>query len=144
MMLVQALRLHLDDVAMLGTGWFFALGDKRLADAISAMHADPGRRWNLRDLGRAAGMSRSSFSLVFHERVGETAMTYLTRWRMLLAVDRLSRGHSVASIAPDLGYASESAFSTAFKRVMRSPPRSFGRRPAQKADELFQPILVVP
>ena len=71
-------------------------------------------------------MSRSSFALAFHERVGETPMSYLTRWRMLLAADRLAKGELVSTIAPDLGYASESAFSTAFKRVMRSSPRAFG------------------
>jgi AraC-like DNA-binding protein len=138
MMLVQALRLHLDDISAMGTGWFSALGDARLAAAISAMHAEPGRRWSLHDLGRAAGMSRSSFALAFNERVGETPMTYLTRWRMLLAADRLSRGDPVASIAPDLGYASESAFSTAFKRVMRSSPRSFGKRADSRADWMFR------
>ena len=46
-------------------------------------------------------------------------MDYLTRWRMLLAGDRLTNsGAPVSSIAQSLGYESESAFSTAFKRVM--------------------------
>jgi AraC-like DNA-binding protein len=30
-------------------------------------------------------------------------------------------------LAPALGYESESAFSTAFKRVMGAPPRHYGR-----------------
>jgi AraC-like DNA-binding protein len=123
MMLVQALRLHLGDASAAGVGWFFALGDPRLAQAIAAMHADPGRRWSLHDLARAAGMSRSSFALAFRVRAGETPMSYLARWRMLLAAERLDSGHSIASIAPDLGYASESAFGTAFKRVMGGAPR---------------------
>ena len=44
-----------------------------------------------------AGMSRSSFAAKFKETVGETPMEYLTRWRMLLAADRLRefrRSHS--------------------------------------------------
>jgi AraC-like DNA-binding protein len=60
-------------------------------------------------------------------------MDYLTRWRMLLAGDRLaSSSDPVSVIALSLGYESESAFSTAFKRVMGCSPRqhSRGRPPA--------------
>jgi AraC-like DNA-binding protein len=54
---------------------------------------------------------------------------------MLLAADRLLQGDPVSSIAPDLGYSSESAFSTAFKRVMRCSPRMFGAgaQPARRS-----------
>ncbi len=58
-------------------------------------------------------------------------MDYLTRWRMLLAGDRLtSSGDPISVISPALGYESESAFSTAFKRVMGCSPRQYGRRRA--------------
>ncbi|WP_262296175.1 AraC family transcriptional regulator [Microvirga sesbaniae] len=128
MMLVQALRLHLAEAGPTRVGWFFALGDPRLSAAMAAMHGDPAHRWTLRELGRLAGMSRSSFALAFRERVGETPMAYLTRWRMLLAAERLSAGDQIALIAPSLGYESEGAFSTAFKRVMGRSPRAFGGR----------------
>jgi Cupin len=45
MMLVQALRLHLAEGLGGGIGWFFALADKRMATAITAMHGDPAHRW---------------------------------------------------------------------------------------------------
>ena len=55
-------------------------------------------------------------------------MDYLTRWRMLLAGDRLAHASEpVSTIALALGYESESAFSTAFKRVMGCSPRQYGR-----------------
>jgi AraC-like DNA-binding protein len=55
-------------------------------------------------------------------------MEYLTRWRMLLAGDRLtSSSDPVSAIALSLGYESESAFSTAFKRVMGCSPRQYSR-----------------
>ena len=55
-------------------------------------------------------------------------MDYLTRWRMPLAGDRLTNsGAPVSSIAQSLGYESESAFSTAFKRVMGCSPRQYSR-----------------
>ena len=55
-------------------------------------------------------------------------MEYLTRWRMLLAADRLENsGDPISVIALSLGYESESAFSTAFKRVMGCSPRQYSR-----------------
>ena len=73
-------------------------------------------------------MSRSTFALKFKETVGTSPMEYLTRWRMLLASDRLANsGDPISVIALSLGYESESAFSTAFKRVMGCSPRQYGR-----------------
>jgi AraC-like DNA-binding protein len=56
-------------------------------------------------------------------------MDYSTRWRMLLAADRLTDSEdSISVIALSLGYESKSAFSTAFKRVMGCSPRQYSRR----------------
>ena len=136
MMLVQALRRYLGDAEASGTGWLFALGDRRMMAAIGAIHADPAHRWTLEELGARAGMSRSSFAAKFKAAVGATPIDYLTRWRMLLAADRLAAGREpVSTIALSLGYESESAFSTAFKRAMGGSPRQYGRRAARRGNE---------
>jgi AraC-like DNA-binding protein len=137
MMLVQGLRLHLTEAAngQTGVGWLFALANKRMAAAIAAMHDDPARRWTLQSLAECAGMSRTVFTLKFKETVGVSPMDYLTRWRMLLAGDRLTNSNApVSSIAQSLGYESESAFSTAFKRVMGCSPRQYSRGHGAVAD----------
>lgn len=55
-------------------------------------------------------------------------MDYPTRWRMLLAGDRLMNSSVlIPVIAPSLGYDSESALSTAFKKVMDCSPRHCSR-----------------
>jgi AraC-like DNA-binding protein len=133
MILVQALRLHLAEGLRGGVGWLFALADKQMSAAITSMHGDPAHRWTLQELAEHAGMSRSTFALKFKETVGESPMEYLTRWRMLLAGDRLTNSSDpLSAIALSLGYESESAFSTAFKRVMGCSPRQYsrGRKPA--------------
>lgn len=128
MMLVQALRLHLADGVRGGVGWLFALADKQMSAAITAMHDSPGHHWTLQELGERVGMSRSVFALKFKETVGTSPMEYLTRWRMLLAGDRLTNSSDpLCVIALSLGYESESAFGTAFKRVMGCSPRQYGR-----------------
>ncbi len=128
LVLIQALRLHLAEGPRGGVGWLFALSDPQMSAAINAMHQDPARRWTLAALAARAGMSRSSFAQKFKSAVGASPMDYLTRWRMLLAGDRLEQSSDpVSAIALSLGYESESAFSTAFKRVMAASPRKYGR-----------------
>ena len=128
MMLVQALRLHLSDSARSGRGWLSALSDKHTSLAIVTMHSDPGRSWTVKSLAERVGMSRSVFSQRFCKTVGSTPMEYLTRWRMLLAAERLrNSSEGLSSIARSLGYKSESAFGKAFRRVMGCSPRQYIR-----------------
>ncbi len=126
MMLVQALRAHLAEGLKGGVDWLFALADQQMSEAIHLMHGDPAHPWTLQELAERVGMSRSSFAQKFKETVGATPIDYLTRWRMLLAGYRLSNsGDSISLISLSLGYESESAFSTAFKRVMGCSPRQY-------------------
>lgn len=132
LMLVLALRLFLTEGAEGRVGWLFALADRQIGKAINDMHADPGYRWSLPELAARVGMSRTAFAVRFRETVGLSPMDYLTRWRMLLAGDRLlSSDEMIPTIAASLGYNSESAFGAAFKRVMGSSPRQYACRQAK-------------
>lgn len=129
LVLVQALRLQLAGGRNKVVGWLFALSDKRIRAVINAMHETPGAKWTLQTLAERATMSRTSFALRFKELVGLSPMDYLTRWRMTLAVARLTHSRdSVAEIGLALGYESEKSFSAAFKRIMKCAPRQYGRR----------------
>ena len=132
MMLVQALRLFLAQKPDDGVGWLYALADKKISAALSAMHTHPAQAWTIQTLAECAAMSRSTFALRFKAAVGMAPMDYLTRWRMLLASERLLHTTDpISVIAPALGYESESAFSTAFKRVMGCSPRDYVNRVAK-------------
>ena len=129
MMLVQTLRVHLADGANGGVGWLFALAGEQIGDAIDAIHLDPAFGWTVQALAQRAGTSRSVFAIRFKRTVGMTPMEYLSRWRMMLAGDKLlSTGDPNSIIGLSLGYKSESAFSTAFRRVMGCSPRQYSRR----------------
>lgn len=111
-----------------GFVWKFDARDKQMSAGVQSMHDDPAHRWTLQKLAERVGMSRSIFALKFKETVGASPMEYLTRWRMLLAGDRLTNsGDPISIIALSLGYESESAFSKAFKRVMGCSPRQYSR-----------------
>lgn len=99
-----------------------------MAAAITAMHDKPGQPWTLQKLAERSGMSRSTFALRFKQIVGTTPMECLTRWRMLLAGDRLkSSAEPISAIAASLSYDSESAFGKAFRRTMGCSPRQYSR-----------------
>lgn len=104
-------------------GLLAALADERLARALAALHAEPGRDWRVETLADLAGMSRTTFATTFSEALGQGPIQYLTEWRVsearrLLADRRLS----VAQIAEQLGYQSEAAFRRAYKRVEGTGP----------------------
>lgn len=129
MMLIEVLQLHAANDQTRRVGWLSALADRQLRAAIVAMHERPGHGWTVQELAERAGMSRSTFALKFKEKAGIAVMEYLIRWRMLLAADRLENSSdSVLAIALWLGYKSESAFGSAFKREMGCAPRQYYRR----------------
>ena len=130
MIFVQVLRLYLDTSR--DVGWLCALSDRHVGAAIAAMHRLPARRWTVAALADEVGMSRSGFAARFSELVGMAPIEYLTRWRMLLAGRGLSRGEPIGAVARSLGYDSESAFSTAFKREIGTTPRRYARLPEDR------------
>jgi AraC-like DNA-binding protein len=80
----------------------------------------------LGELAKAAAMSRTSFAFHFRSIAGVTPLAYLMEWRMRLAERALREGNvAVAVLARSLGYTSESAFSTAFKRVTGAAPKRY-------------------
>ncbi|MFE2721549.1 cupin domain-containing protein [Kitasatospora sp. NPDC059327] len=103
-----------------------ALTDERLGPALRLMHDDPARPWTLAELARAAAMSRTSFAQRFKELAGVPPLVYLRRRRMRLAQRALRRTDApLSAIAASLGYGSDSAFSTAFKRTTGLSPRHY-------------------
>ncbi|GAA4374590.1 AraC family transcriptional regulator [Agromyces bauzanensis] len=107
-------------------GWLLGIPDAGVAAALAAMHDDPARTWTVAELARAAGYSRTAFAERFAEVVGEPPLTYLTRWRMDIASQRLrDRDEPVFAVAHAVGYASEQAFSRAFRRARGIPPAHY-------------------
>jgi AraC-like DNA-binding protein len=142
LLLLEVLRAYIDQ-AELPPGWLRLLTDERLRPALSLMHTEPGKPWNLPELAHAAAMSRTSFAERFRTVAGQPPLTYLSRWRMLLAQRALrDRDVRIASLASDLGYASESAFSTAFKREVGESPLRYRHRVRDESPTQAKPVQV--
>jgi AraC-like DNA-binding protein len=86
-------------------------------------------------------MSRTSFAERFRSVAGQPPLTYLNRWRMLLAQRALRDEHvRIRSLAAELGYASESAFSTAFKREVGESPLRYRNRAREESPTRTMPV----
>jgi AraC-like DNA-binding protein len=122
--LVQALRAY--GAGNTAQGWLGALADPKIGPVLRLLHGEPARRWTLPELALAGGMSRSALALRFKNMVGSAPLHYLQQWRMRLARQALVQGKEpVATLAYRLGYASESAFSAAFKKSTGVAPGRF-------------------
>jgi AraC-like DNA-binding protein len=134
LLFVQTLRAYLAQAPHGDRGWLKGFGDQRLAIVLSSIHSEPSRSWGLNELAKKAGMSRTALAVRFREMMGVPPLAYLTQWRMHLAGRELRTGASISDAAAAVGYASESAFSSTFKRVMAVAPGQY-RRAAQTEAE---------
>ena len=130
---IQVLRAHLLQTRPT-RGFLAAICDPHLGRALHKIHAEATRDLTLAEIARAAGMSRSNLAFRFKTLVGETPITYLTRWRLLQAQELLRTStRSLPDIAHQVGYRSQAAFSRAFKRTFAQSPGTYRRtmRPAE-------------
>ena len=103
--------------------WLIALRDPTIARVLALLHARPAEGWTLELLAREVHLSRATLARRFATAVGESPLSYLARWRMHLAAQRLKHtSDSVGTIARDVGYSSEYAFNRAFSRHRGQPP----------------------
>ena len=128
MMFVDSARRYLDSLSETTTGWLAGLRDRFVGKALALMHERPDQSWSVDDLAREVGLSRSSLHERFVQYVGQPPMQYLANWRIQVGAQLLRQSNrNVATIALEVGYESEAAFSRAFKRMVGSPPAAWRR-----------------
>jgi len=122
LMFAELVRRYVESLPEESRGWLGGVRDRHVGRALNLIHAEPSRPWTLEELAKEAGLSRSSFAERFAGYVGMPPIQYLQKWRLQIAASRLMDGASISTIAADIGYESEAAFSRAFKRVIGASP----------------------
>lgn len=123
-LLVMVLRSHLAREP--GHPGLLALFSQRQsARTLAAMLEAPAREWTLDELAAHAGASRATLVRLFQKTAGMAPLAFLTELRLGLARHKLLAGTAtLAAIAAEVGYQSESTFSRAFQH-------RFGIRPGE-------------
>jgi AraC-like DNA-binding protein len=134
LLLVLAVRRH---ISMMPPSQRDALGaflDPEIGPALAVIHARLDHPWTVRTLAQEALMSRSSFASKFTARLGIPPLEYLTLRRMEQAKVLLAdHRHLLKQIARSVGYLSESAFSSAFRRLEGVSPGDYRHRAARSS-----------
>lgn len=125
LLFIELLRAYAAQAQNASAGWIRAMVNRRLSPALRLIHDDPAAPLSVDQLARHAGMSRTAFAVHFRAVMGVAPLAYLTRWRMQVAAKQLRTGTPIATLAASVGYASDAAFSTAFKRVFGKAPKHY-------------------
>jgi AraC-like DNA-binding protein len=124
LLLIAVLRAWFARPEAQAPGWYLAHGDPVVGPALRLLQNNPAHPWTVASLAREAGVSRAALARRFNALVGEPPIAFLTEWRLTLAADLLREpGATVGSVAPQVGYGSSFALSTAFKRVRGISPQ---------------------
>jgi len=116
--------------------------DRRLKVITDHLMENPDDNRCLEEWAKTAHASTRTLARLF---VSETGMTF-RQWRQHLriaeAITRLSEGHSVLTVSMDLGYASQSAFTTMFRKLVGRTPSDF--HPKGLNAEMRVPVETLP
>ena len=110
------------------------LSHPKVARVVVAMLEWPGKAWTLDELAEVANASRASLVRMFRQTAKTSPLAFLAETRLELAKRKLlASGGSLAAIAAEVGFQSESAFSRAFQsRYGLRPGQARGRTPHQE------------
>ena len=100
-------------------------GRRRLVDrAKLAISANPARRWKLAEIAAEVGVSPVYLTQSFQQVEGLPLYRYQLRCRLARALDLLHGYGDLSALALDLGFATHSHFTAAFRQL-------YGRTPAE-------------
>ena len=129
LMFVEVIRRYLETLPDNQTGWLAGLRDPGVGRALALLHNKAAHAWTLEELASEAAMSRSALAERFMRLVGQPPMQYLTQWRIQIAARLLADGATkVGAVGLEVGYASEAAFSRAFKKIAGLSPSTWRAR----------------
>ncbi|RQR71918.1 AraC family transcriptional regulator [Burkholderia sp. Bp9012] len=99
--------------------------DARLGKICRHLFASPSIAADLDRMATDVGVSRRTFTRLFRAQTGMSFAAWRQQVCMLAAITRLSDGQPVTRVALDLGYASASAFTSAFRRILGETPSRY-------------------
>lgn len=118
--------------------------DQRLRRLTEFLLADPADKTAKSDWAVRIGMSERSMSRLLLQEVG---MSY-GRWRrqlhVILALQRLTKGESVQTVALDLGYENASGFVTMFRKAVGKPPARYLSDRMNYRERVTVPAIIFP
>ena len=98
---------------------------RRVRRVMDYIHANLDQELSLFDLAQIAQLSPRQFFRIFSNTFGTTPHRYIIDERVALAKELIAKGRLLVDIAGKLGFASQSHFSSVFRKVTGMPPGQF-------------------
>ncbi len=99
--------------------------DPRLRRLVQMMLADPANKTSKADWAPRIGMSERSMSRILLHEIGMSFGRWRRQLHVILALQRLTKGESVQTVALELGYENASGFVTMFRKAVGKPPARY-------------------
>jgi AraC-like DNA-binding protein len=99
--------------------------DRRLQALCTDIMDHPGSARTLEDRALDAGASARTLIRLFPKETGLHYRQWVQQVHLAHAFERLARGEAVGTIAQALGYASPSAFTSMFRRLLGKTPQQY-------------------
>lgn len=116
-----------------------AESDKAIQTLLQALQNDPGKRWSENNIVEL-GFDPSTIRRSFKRHYGITFLEMARISRMRDGFTTLSGGGRTIDAQLDAGFASPSAFRTAFAKLLGAPPASFREKAMLRADWIDTPL----
>jgi AraC-like DNA-binding protein len=128
------LRRWIENYSHVNGSWSLAFKDTQLLQAMSVIHGQYMKSWDIESLAQVAGVSRTTFSQKFKKVTGTTPANYLAHVRIERAADILRKSdQSLDAVAGHVGYTDPFSFSKAFKRLKGISPQEFRKQQIEAA-----------
>ncbi len=99
--------------------------DPRLRRLVEMMLAAPTDKTSKADWATRIGMSERSMSRLLLHEIGMSFGRWRRQLHVILALQRLTKGDSVQTVALELGYENASGFVTMFRKAVGKPPARY-------------------
>ncbi len=99
--------------------------DPRLQHLTDLMLADPTTKKSIAEWATQIGMSERNMTRLLQKEVGMSFGRWRRQLHVILALQWLSKGENVQTIALDLGYENASGFITMFRKAVGKPPARY-------------------
>ncbi|HZF85217.1 MAG TPA: helix-turn-helix transcriptional regulator [Burkholderiaceae bacterium] len=118
--------------------------DPRLRRLAQMMIADPTDKTSKADWAPRIGMSERSMSRMLLREIGMSFGRWRRQLHVILALQRLTKGESVQTVALELGYENASGFVTMFRKAVGKPPARYLSDRTGSAELASVPGIVFP
>lgn len=118
--------------------------DPRLRRLVEMMLADPSDKTSKGDWATRIGMSERSMSRLLLHEIGMSFGRWRRQLHVILALQRLTKGESVQTVALELGYENASGFITMFRKAAGKSPARYLSERTGGTEQASVPGIMIP